>query len=442
MSTLWIILITVSCLYLLTFIPLLKISFIQNIHERKFYQSINLIKNNLGFTISINGSVGTGKTALASGFGAVYTMIFQNEIQRLLKYIKRILFYVNFDEFNECLIYLIEQNSNLHLNYIRISEALIKIFNIQNYYHYDFVTPVSTNDLILDYVIAFDAFYIRNNYVFSKTRFFNPVIFKTNLTFDISATAIIKEPTKFNLKPYSVVIHDEASDDKAADTWREEITSGTKQFKSKIRHIFKEKLVLINIKQDYTDEVKKERTLNQSLLDMQGLKKLNNPKPLFKLLRSYYNLTSLFYRYRLRFRFLIRYIKTLIRSRIRISYYEFLDSIYNQEHKLRRLELKSQNLASFFEAQRTIEFEFKLYKKEKDFGKEIASDFLYIPLKYCFSYPRFEYEETLQDLLKQSKAATYEDNYFKKKSLLKENISKTYRKDDNFEFWSYFNHDN
>lgn len=382
-----------------------------------------MVIRSLGWLISIIGKIRFGKTSLASGMSVAFQIEIIEKITEQMRETQTLFKNINFHDFHLSLIEILdhEYQINVHPNYPRIAKKLMDIYKLPEIPIYNFYNGQLTSEIIYDYIKGFEALNIRSNFVMSKTRFFSPLTMKMNIHFNVSSVEIknLEKQKEYSIYDYMVLIHDEASDDRSAMKWHSQIESGAKEYRSKFGHIHKETNRFINIKQDGSDEVAKERSLIQSHVEIQSqLTQVFLNNKLYRFLEKLYGFKLKFYFFR---KYKLPYFKYFLSNlfKERISFEEFFyGSKYLIPNKIRNLDHKLLFIKRWLSSLRYNVYHIKIYSNEEDIGKKSPEYYeehqLVIPSIYCFTYPKFEFESIQDELLSMSTTRASEVNLFDK----------------------------
>lgn len=395
-------------------LPLIIYLTSNKIYKNRFYSSIYYSKNHLGYLISISGKIRTGKTSLMSGLSHIYQISIINDLHDLMDKIKLKFPKLNFNQIN----YIIDKNllkdktDKISLNYDLelIADLIIDFFDLDSdSLNYSFIDFKSVKQFIIDYTEAYIILNYRNQYVFSKTSFYSHITNKNNYELDLSWLKIKEayENKNYVLQKFSVQLIDEATDDMGAELNKKDIDdeSGSKEFRRKYGHIFKETSRLITIKQDSTDEVARYRRLYQSNIDIiDKVKVVKNYPKTNKFINRFIDLINSFY---INYFNLKGILKRILNKDDRSSYIDFN---LNRPLKLKRSISKLKFIQDFLFSQSYVKFDTNVYADEDDVGKENTASKKYyepftfiIPLKYCFgSFSTHEFSYIQDELIKNS----------------------------------------
>ena len=404
---------------LLIYLSLLLVSFVSfgktKYFQYQFQRTRNVAKG-FGYLQGISGKISAGKTSLASGLSHVYQLDILEKIQKLLKEYQTYLHQIEFSMFNDRLYELLVTHGIK--NYYKITDLIMDEFDLRDTPVYNYLNFTTMREMTKSYTIAFAAL-LRNNFVASKTRFFSRITNTMNLDYDITQQDIYKifETGDYFIEDYLVEIIDEAQDDNASANWREQETTGRKQYRNKYRHIHEQNNFMIGIKQDESDEVKKQRTLYQTNIKItESVQVIFVYRYLYKIFEWLYRLEDAPYRlFKLRIPYMCYYIRNLL-SYDKYSFQAYCDARYDKPSITRNVDHKLLFLRWFLESLNYNVFHVQIAHDVDDLNKESKSETikLVIPTIYCFTYPRFEFNKIQTDLLEKSnKDGSIERNLFK-----------------------------
>ena len=389
---------------------------------QRAFQKTSIVAKLFGWLISVDGKIRVGKTSLTSGLTSIYEYEIMEKIENVFLETKKIFNRINFFDFDKQLFDYLTNDKNPNPNFDELTKKMMESYKIPEYFIYNFLIGKLSTEYIKDYIIAFYSFYLRMNFVQSKTRRLSPILHKMAMQFDPQDIEIFnKLKTKdYGLQPYSVIVHDEASDDRSAYNWREAIGSGSKEFKSKFGHIFKETSRMINIKQDSSDEILKERSLTQSHIQIIAPVKLGFERKFFyKNIKRLYKFQIMFYLiFKINIPYSIAKLKHRLKTFQKLDKQEFIDQFYDLPNKLRDYDRKVLFLKYHIDSLKYNIYHVKVYSNEEDIGKQDEKYYeehvLVIPSKLCFTYPKFEYDKIQDDLINVSTKSVSEQEFFKK----------------------------
>jgi hypothetical protein len=370
----------------------------------QFRKTSYILTSLIGYLNSITGKVGAGKTSFASGVSHILQMHLIDKMTSLMKDYQTFFNKINFDEFNNLLYHLI---SVYKINQVLlITDIIMHQYEIENRPIYNFLNFSTTREFTKQYVFAFDAM-VRNNFVASKTRFYSRITHSMNLEYDIRQQDLyeVYQTGNYNIQNYLVEIIDEAQDDNAAAKWREQEETGRKQYRNKIRHIHEETNYLISIKQDSSDEVKKQRSLYHLNIDLdEKVQVVSTQKRLERFIERILRLRDFNYRlFNLKLPYLKYYLKNIL-SYERYSYDAFIDSMYDKPNPMRDVNHLLQFIKWYLKSLNYNVYSVEITQNSDDLKKESKTQKyqFVIPSIYCFSYPKFEFNHIQTELLAKS----------------------------------------
>ena len=409
------VIIVLSAILILELILPISIFGVSKHYQNAFYRTQYIAKD-FGYLIGINGKISKGKTSISSGLSHIYQLDFLQRIQDLMKQYQSYLNKIDFSTFNDRVYQLILEKGIKEV-YL-ITDTIMKEYLLTDYPVYNYLSFTSMREMTKSYIIAFGAM-IRNNFVASKTRFYSRITNTMNLDYEITQQDIYKviESGEYFIEDYLVEIIDEAQDDNAAELWREQEKTGRKQYRNKYRHIHEQNNRMISIKQDESDEVRKQRSLYQTNLKLvDGVEVKFIYRFVYKLLEWLYRIEDAPYRFfKLRVPYSFYYLKNLL-SYDKYSYSAYCEARYDKPSITRDVDHRLIFVKWFLESLNYNVFTVQLAEETDDLGKDTKTETfkLVIPSIYCFTYPRFEFNQIQTDLLKKStKDGSIERNLFK-----------------------------
>lgn len=393
----------------LLILPFLMLSGYRKYYEYSYNSSIGYCKYKLGYLISICGKIRIGKSTLMSGLSHVFQIIIMGNNNEIMKDVRNDFYFIDFNEFEKVILdsYYRENNHDLDL----ITDILLLKYDFNgDHLKYNFLNFENVKQLLKNYVESYYVIYIRDQYVYSKSKIYSHITNKMNLEYDLNWTKIKEAYWNKNYVIYDnfVELIDEASDDIGAGNQYEDRKdeSGAKEYRRKFGHIHREKNYMITTKQDSSDEIARYRRLNQSNIEIENkVNVIGN----FKKINYFINKTISFVDSFNRFRFkLLAIFRGIIDSDERD---QFVNVKLKGKIFGRKLEYKFTFLQKFLFSKSYCEFNCNIYQKEEDVGKENTNskhyydDFTFIiPLKYCFGcFNTHEYSYIENELIKNSK---------------------------------------
>lgn len=409
------VIIVLSAILVLELVIPISIFGVSKHYQNAFYRTQYIAKD-FGYLIGINGKISKGKTSISSGLSHIYQLDFLQRIQDLMKQYQSYLNKIDFSTFNDRVYQLILEKGIKEV-YL-ITDTIMKEYLLTDYPVYNYLSFTSMREMTKSYIIAFGAM-IRNNFVASKTRFYSRITNTMNLDYEITQQDIYKviESGEYFIEDYLVEIIDEAQDDNAAELWREQEKTGRKQYRNKYRHIHEQNNRMISIKQDESDEVRKQRSLYQTNLKLvDGVEVKFIYRFAYKGLEWLYRIQDAPYRFfKLRVPYSFYYLKNLL-SYDKYSYSAYCEARYDKPSITRDVDHRLMFVKWFLESLNYNVFTVQLAEETDDLGKDTKTETfkLVIPSIYCFTYPRFEFNQIQTDLLKKStKDGSIERNLFK-----------------------------
>lgn len=408
------IIVLTAILILLLIIPL-SVFGVTKYYDYSFHRT-QYIALDFGYLIDVNGKISKGKTSISSGLSHIYQLDFLRRIRDLMKQYQTFLNRIDFRQYNDRVYQLIMEKGIK--NVYEITDQLMSEYQLNDIPVYNYLTFTSMREMTKSYVIAFGAM-VRNNFVASKTRFYSRVTNTMNLDYDITQQDLYKviQSGNYFIEDYLVEIIDEAQDDNAADLWRDQEKTGRKQYRNKYRHIHEQNNRMISIKQDASDEVRKQRSLYQTNLKLvDGVQVKFVYKFVYDIMKWIYRLEDSPYRiFKLRIPYMIYYFKNLL-SYDKYSFSAYCEARYDKPSITRNVDHKLMFLKWYLESMNYNVFSVELAEDTDDLGKQNKTETmkLVIPSIYCFTYPRYEFNKIQTDLLsKSNKDGSIERNLFK-----------------------------
>ncbi len=417
---------------LLLIIPLFSFKGFRKYYEYRFNSTIIFFTYALGYLIAIIGKIRIGKTTLMSGLSHVAQIVIQNRLNSKMEFIRNIFYFIDFQEFEQIVLYCyLEQKLNLK----DITDFIIDYYKLDsNELYFNFLEFEVIKDLVFDYIDAFYKIYIRNQYVYSKTRFYSHITNKTNIQYNLNWTKI-KEAFKkkeYIIEDDMVELIDEATDELGASFQYEDMKdeSGAKEYRRKYGHIHRERNYMIISKQDASDEIKRYRTLTQSNIqiiekvDVVGNFRLSN-----KLINLIKNFVNHFHKFKWN---CIAIFKGMIYSEDRNKY---IEEKFKGKYIGKSLINYLTYIEKFLFSKSYCKFKCRLYDNAQDVGKIDEKYYieykLVIPLQFCFGcFSTHEYSYIQNELINNSKLK-FEDL---EQSLMFIDPNKKYFEDDSNSF--------
>lgn len=389
---------------------------------RMMFKMSSKIALGFGYLIGINGDIGAGKTSLSSGLSHVYQMDFSNRIDKLMYEYQRLFSDIDFEEFNSIVVYILRNSGIKEIDFI--IQVLFEKYGLNDYPIYNFLNFTSVYELTKSYITAINAIE-RNNFVASKTRFYSRITGSVNLDYDISNQDLYKvfESGEYFIEDYLVELIDEAQDDNSAANWRQQEETGRKQYRNKFRHIHEQNNRMIGIKQDASDEVKKQRSLYQTnILITSDMENIFIYEKLYKMIKWFYSFEDSLYRIvSVQLPYAIYWLKNIL-SYEKISYDSYFRRKYRKPSVLRNVDNRLLYVKWFLASLNYNVFYVSIASNPDDLETETKARKarLVIPAIYCFTYPRFEFNDIQTALMsKSTKEQSIERNLFKNPNFFK-----------------------
>lgn len=403
-------------------IPIIKDEFNDNFYKKQVNRTAEVVSN-FGFNIGISAPVGYGKTSGANGITTILEIDIINKLNFVILEAKQLLRFWDFNEINSFLDEIIISNNYEYIDSLDIAKELMVDFKIPNYISYDFFNGRTTLNILTDYVEAYYHLNVRASYVISKTRRYSVITNEMASIYDPKQIEIFNRyrEKNYNLLPFSIILEDESSDDRGYKNWQEAADTGSKEFFSKIRHIFKETVRFINMKQRSADEVKQERALKDTnIVIYEKTYQVNDNKKLFKRMKFFYSLKIFPYKLKkIYIPYILFYIKNAIKKN-KVTLDDYIYSNYNHVNKYRDYEHKLLFLQYWINSLKYNVYHIRIYDNEEninsDNDKFYKEETLVFPSTYCFVYPKFEFDGIQNDLIKDTISTLESQNYFKTNS--------------------------
>ncbi len=380
---------------------------------KKHYEKLSEISKyqvvDLGHNISICGPKGAGKTTTACGFAHMLTEYIIALCMRRMDDIRIKLEHVDFNfvqaYFVGCLKNLDQLDSPPYKSWY-YDEAISKTvsFIIQDekfkYYYTNFVNVENKKELLEDYLLYYLILNFRHHYVVSTASFFNRVSLENALLYDPTSLELrsVLSEKNFDQDFCNIIFNDEVSlgrgnvysNDKKVKL------AGTVYFKILERNAFLGTHYTISMKQQAMNEVKQDRELCDTNLDIFDRKDdLSTFKSLQKLLDFFYSVCSLPIK-------IWYFISSIFRKR---SYRELLEHKKNSPGALRRLEKFIYQVKKLLISTGYIRIRMKLYLRPEDVGSENEKKYtpyvFYIPIQWCYGVvDTYEYRPVAEYYMK------------------------------------------
>lgn len=233
------------------------------------------VDENIGDNVYVVGPRGVGKTSTASAMANLLTKKMMRLAQQDMEDIREKIPDIDFDRIEEKIsqLYLEEHVSNT----MRIKERILKeteglTESITGRQVFDYFFPESAEDLLHDYICAYQAF-LSNNYVFYKDRrFLSRVTLNWAMDFssdDLEIRSRARE-RDWRLRRYSVVFHDDRNSESnsTSENFRQKAAEngGSDAFFRIERHITKGRMVYLTTAQVFSRSILAERESASTIL--------------------------------------------------------------------------------------------------------------------------------------------------------------------------------
>ena len=418
-------------------IPLILISIKYSFLKQAFNISIAYAQQ-LGFLISINGSIRVGKTSKQSGLKHIFEILIENMILERINTIRKIYKSIDFN-FIDMLIDQYVQSDPIHLSQgiqaqIKLDTLLETIINIllQKNVNLDttvinnFLSNKTSRQLIEEYIFTYWVYNYRRNYVSSKTIFYSHITHTFSYDYNVEQTKIHKayDLKEYAIYDYMVELIDEASDDigqnKRFQDLKEE--DGDKDYRRKFGQIHQERNWQITTKQDVKDEVAKFRRLTQSNIwisekvSQRGTNRfiLTIAAFMFNIIYFFYDLT-------------VTRFHWIFSNKHRLSFEDFKEYFYKSINFKRDLDNFLLYLDWYLKSAGYNRYDIRVYANEEDVKSNDPNKFqkqvYYIPTKFCWgTYDTHKYRSIQHELLLRTTKYAKESNYFEQKPYFEERM--------------------
>lgn len=394
----------INIILLLFKLPFFILKFKKMKYERKTQETIYTM-NSFGFLISLIGELGSGKTSFQSALAHGYTVIFQEKLISMMKETKTIYKRIDFNVLDDALFEVFLNQG--FFDFSQITKDILDELDLKNHIVFDEMSYKTTFDYFYDYVFAFFVLYVRNNYVYSLSTFYNRLTRNFNMAYKLDWQRIYDAYAKkdYAIQDYAVELLDEITDALGADEWRseEKDESGIKEYLRKYRHVHQERNRMITSRQDATDLVKRYRVLTQSNLVMSGVVGVDVYHFIYKMVwftkKTNYNLYKFF-------KYGMPWLFTKLRHWFATASYEsYLDKQYGLINYLRNVDHYMLHVRWFIKSLGYARYHMTHYHRIEDIdkdGKGVELE-LYVPIKWAFStYEEFAYKHIQKQLLQQA----------------------------------------
>ncbi len=402
-------------------VPLVSITIHRGYLNHK-YEASKIKASLLGFLISINGAIRTGKTSFQSGLSHIYQIEIEEKLKLLLSEIMIIYNKLDFSIINKLLDEYFKKNETIEFQYI-YEKTLKEIKNqkINQSLILNFITSKKSKEQFQDYIFAYWVLNFRKNYVHSKTNFYSHVTFSFNFNYKIEQQKIhdayaLKD---YSIYDYMIELIDEASDEIGANKRYEDVKeeAGDKDYRRKFGQIHQERNRMITTKQDVRDEIKKFRSLTQSNLWLpKPIKVVGNYNFTFELINLFIAFSFSVYKL---FRLFIPYLLKKILNTIskETTYEDYTKHYFETVNVERKILNKLLHIKWFLISIGFNKYEIWNYASEEDVKKRdsIYYDKLifHIPTMYCFgTYDTHFYRIIQNELLAATQTKSSEINWY------------------------------
>lgn len=407
-----ILIITLSIINILLFLPFLIINRKNKYYNNLFNHTIGFAKNVLGFIVSINGDIRLGKTSLMSGLSSVYQLIIMGNVQDLITKTRNIFKNYDFNIIDNTIFEYFENfsldNKDEYPDFDFITDYIIEIYDIDPLaYVNNFIGNSNSKHLLLDYTQALFVFYIRNNYVQSKTPFYSHITGNYNYELD---TEWLKIRLAYQNKDYAindwmVILIDEITDEAGASEWQTDVKdlAGAKEYRRKFGQIHQERNFIITTKQDVMDEVKKYRNLTHSHLSLDDRVRLTGNYYWIHSFISRVLSIKLFFHKNIFLRLKFLFMKNKEKGFTFNNYYE----MYEKQTNI----IRNTNNYLFYLKEFLTSIGYNVYygrnlKRAEDIEKvkaDVEEFYFYIPTMLCFgTYDTHLYKSMQTDIIRDS----------------------------------------
>ena len=414
-------------------IPLIIISIKENYIDILFNRTIIYCKNYLGHLIAIIGKIRVGKSTLLSGITHVFQIIIINDNNDIMDRIRRIFYDIDFNEFDNIILYLYYEKKIYDLD--KITLEILKYYNYNGYtLRYNYLDFKTIKTLFKEYIESFYVINIRDQYVMSKTYIYSHITNKSNIEYDIDMTKINYAYANKNyaIEDNLIEVIDEATDDIGAAKQYDDMNdeSGAKEYRRKYGHIHREKNYMITTKQDSSDEIARFRRLNQSNIEI-----IEKVKIIGKYRTVNYFIEKI-YKYIEKYNYIKFFIKAILKGLFnKEKRNEYINYNFKKKYRGKKLQYKLNFIQEYLFSLAYCKFKTKVYSNEDDVGKENSNSKIYydqfnfvIPLRYCFGTIQIHEFSYIQKQLLSNSNVKYQNlkekimfnynnyNYFKNKT--------------------------
>lgn len=278
---------------LLEFILVLKMT----MHLMKLLDSYNQFQRmpevcgHLGHVINVSGKKkGIGKTTTAGGIIISLIIYIQGELMSRMDNIRKSLPEVNFVDVEQNFVDILEYYE--YESKMAIDE-LMQTFDFQTYWT-DNLHIYPKEDLMFKYLTYFDILNFRQDYVLSKTYFYDVINKQNSKQLDPSSLELrnVEMRRNYQVKKATVLFDDEKSTGagNVLSNNKKVKTSGVKDFRALIRNAYEGLNFEVSTKQIDKDEVKLEREQIDSNVNIMNRRIVEQSFALTKFLKVIYHI--------------------------------------------------------------------------------------------------------------------------------------------------------
>lgn len=412
-----IVLLIVDILLLLPFI----IIFRKNAElKTAFDRTIYYFKSKMGFVISVNGPIRTGKTSSQSGLSSIAQLLIIQDIQELIEKTKMIFPNLDFNEIDNLIMNYYSKftfkNKDDFPDFDLIANQIILLNDLDpKSYINNFIGNSNVNKLILDYCQALFAINVRNNFVHSKTPFYSHITGKFNLEFDVEWMSIRNayKNKKYAIYDWTVILIDEVTDEAGSGNFHESLKdlSGAKEYRRKMGQIHQERNIIITTKQDVLDEVRKYRNLTHTNLLLEDrVSTVGNYYFIYSFIKKIISIYLFIHKHLV---VKLKYLKQKYVKKNKVcNFGEFYEFYCNKTSVIRNSNNYLYYLKEFLTSIGYNRYYGKVLKRAEDIDKVSADTeefYLFIPTMYCWgTYDTHLYKSMQTDLIKKSEVISKE----------------------------------
>jgi len=420
--------------YAIIWIPLILILVKYGFLKKAFDISISYAQQ-LGFLISVNGAIRSGKTSFQSGLKHIFEIIIENMLLEKITTVRRIFKSIDFtvvdifiDEYyqgNEQLICGIHQQQKFDEVLKMLLDYLDSLtFNMYGSIINNLLSNKTSKQLFEDYIFSYWVYYYRRNYVQSKTIFYSHITSSFSMDYNVEQTKINKayELKEYAIYDYMVELVDEASDDIGQNQRFKDIKEedGDKDYRRKFGQIHQERNWQITTKQDVKDEVAKFRRLTQSNIWIpERVSQRGTNRFILSLATFFFHVYYFFYDQT------YMRIKSIFKNKERLAFVDYLEQDYKRINMKRDSDNWLLHLDWFLKAAAYNRYDLRIYANEEDVKSndplKFTKQVYYIPTRYCWgTYDTHKYRSIEHELLLRTKIESVESNWFDDKPYFEE----------------------